>query len=386
MELVDITKLAKHDTTQAENEVLQFVSLTFPLLHIMKVVINQSAVSLNSVNGTLTTVNGTRYFFKFHAEEHESNTVNEYYNTQKLVEVRLPVIQPLYESTKPGSQFLIYEHITAPTAFELFEDSEKFFPAEEQLLQQVTRTYVETLELTAAEDINDAPIFQLFYHRLVGQQPRVDLYYTDNPLFQQVADKRWLINGKQYDSTLNQIIIEAKRLLHPRYYDPVPTVIGHGDDHNGNKFYINGEFIFFDPAFAGRQPALLSFVKATAHNTFVHPDWLYNPADLVSNGLVMDWQISDSTVTVNHNWTMQEQDPSRLRELQLQEELVWKPLIAELRKRDWLPGDWQEFIRAALFCCPFLVLNLVDAERYSQDASLLALSKCIELYHYDCDY
>lgn len=382
MNLQQLTQLAKTDRVAAEAGVLQFVQQIFPNLRIQTVHINQSAVSLNSVNGFLTAPQ-QEYFFKFHAEENEQVTVNEYYNTQELVKVGLPVVEPLFQSTTPGSQFLIYPKITAPTGFELFSEPEKFFPAERQLLQQVQQVYLNTLELTPAKQVSEAPIYQLFYHRLVGKQPRVELYYLSNPWFQKIMDKTWVINGKAYPITFNQIIAEAKRLLDPLHYTERPTVIGHGDDHNGNKFYMDGQFKFFDPAFAGRQPALLSFIKATAHNTFVHPDWLYTPERLTDNGLELNWEIRNDQVVVNHNWEM---TADRKKELQLQEELIWKPLITELRNRNWLPDDWQEYLRAALFCCPFLVYNLLDPKRYSETASLLALSKCMELYHYDCNY
>lgn len=382
MNLVNLTKLVKVDKIAAEAGVLEFVRQTFPDLSIQAVQINQSAVSLNSVNGLLKSAD-QEYFFKFHAEENEQLTVNEYYNTQELVKVGLPVVEPLFQSTTPGSQLLIYPKITAPTGFELFDQPDQFFPAERQLLQQVQQVYLSTLEQTPSEQLNKAPIYQLFYHRLVGEQPRVDLFYTSNPFFQSLANKTWIINGKTYDSSFNQIIAEAKRLLDPLHYTAQPTVIGHGDDHNGNKFYIDGQFKFFDPAFAGRQPALLSFVKATAHNTFVHPDWLYTPERLMENGLELNWEIRNDQVVVNHNWEM---TADRKQEVQLQEELIWKPLIAELRQRGWLPDDWKAYLQAALFCCPFLVYNLLDPKRYNTTTSILALSKCIELYHYDCNY
>jgi hypothetical protein len=31
-----------------------------------------------------------------------------------------------------------------------------------------------------------------------------------------------------------------------------------------------------------------------------------------------------------------------------------------LRERDWLPDDWEQVVRLAIFCCPTLVLNLRD--------------------------
>lgn len=383
MNLYELTQLTKENKSAAEAGVLEFVQKNFAQLEIRRVMINQSAVSLNSVNGFLQDQSGREYFFKFHAEEGEQVTVDEYYNTQALVGVGLPVIVPLYQNTKSGSQFLIYEKIVAPTGFELFNDSEKFFQAERKLLQQVQQTYLDTLELTPAAEVATAPIYQLFYHRLVGDKPRLDLYYTNNSFFQELANKTWVINGVRYTNTFNQTIAEAKKLLNPLHYSELPTVIGHGDDHNGNKFYLDSGFKFFDSAFAGRQPALLSFVKATAHNTFAHPDWLYTPEKLLENGLKLDWSVDANQIIVNHNLLM---PAGRRQELQLQEELIWRPLVAELRQRGWLSEDWKAYIQSALFCCPFLVYNLLDSKRYTEENFILALSKCIEISQYDCNY
>ena len=124
-------------------------------------------------------------------------TVNEYYNTQALAQVGLPVITPLYQSTQSGSQFLIYPKITAPTGFELFPTQpEQFFAAETKLLAQVRDTYLATLERTASSRLADASLYQLFYHRLVAAQPRVELFYLSNPWFQSIMHKTWVIMVK----------------------------------------------------------------------------------------------------------------------------------------------------------------------------------------------
>jgi hypothetical protein len=42
---------------------------------------------------------------------------------------------------------------------------------------------------------------------------------------------------------------------------------------------------------------------------------------------------------------------------------VWAPLLAELARRGELPPDWRATVRAALFCCPLLVTNLLAPGR-----------------------
>ena len=54
-------------------------------------------------------------------------------------------------------------------------------------------------------------------------------------------------------------------------------------------------------------------------------------------------------------------------------------MLAELKKRGQLPGDWQDYMRAALFCCPTLVMNLranagTALNSHTPQTSLLGLS------------
>ena len=121
--------------------------------------------------------------------------------------------------------------------------------------------------------------------------------------------------------------------------------------------------------------ALLSYIKATAHNVFVHPNWLYDPKKLEGK-LKLNVSIEDGVVVVDHNWDI---TPIREQILGIYSSEIWKPLLGALKARGWLPSYWREYVRAALFCCPFLVLNLIDGKRYTPEQSILALSKCVEL-------
>ena len=47
-------------------------------------------------------------------------------------------------------------------------------------------------------------------------------------------------------------------------------------------------------------------------------------------------------------------------------ELIWAPLLRELARRSWLPANWRQIVRSALFCCPMLVTNLLAADRPSE--------------------
>ena len=301
-----ISQLAKTDPVKAGEAILKFVREQFPDLGATAVIINSSKVSLNSVNGAIETP-AKKYFFKFHAEENEEKNLkgSEYYNVEVLAKAGFPIITPLYQTTKPGLQFVIYPFLEYPTAFEKFEEQDArgrddaLMNAEREYLTTVSGILRKTLKTCDTAEIGNASLNQLFYNRLVstdGAPPRLDLYY--NGTLGALADMKWVINGVEYKQSLNEIIAAAKDLLNPRKEKQVAGVIGHGDDHNGNKWFIDGTFVLFDPAFAGIQPALLSFVKATFHNTLAHPFWLYEPKQLQGK-LKISSEIKNTTITSN---------------------------------------------------------------------------------------
>jgi hypothetical protein len=390
---LEIVQTAKTDTSRAEEQALLLIRELAPELGTEHLSINESKLSLNSVNGSID-AGKKRYFFKFHAEEGETETLkdSEYYNAKMLADAGWPVVLPVFVSNTPGNQFVVYDYIEAPTAFELYEKLEEsngnasgLLAAEKTLAGKVRNAYLSSLQESTREDIEAASLNQLFYGRLVSKEPRLEEYYLGKKVslpegdiaFDQLVKMQWVINGVRYEKTLEEMIESAKGLLDPSKEERVATVVGHGDDHNGNRFFIDGEFKFFDTAFAGRQPALLSFVKATAHNVFLHPQWLYDPEKLEGK-LNIKVGIKDDIVTVEHNWKTEELSPLRLSILDIYAKEVWKPLIQEMSAKGMLPDYWREYIRAALFCCPFLVQNLIG-EKYAPAQSILALSKCVEL-------
>jgi hypothetical protein len=115
------------------------------------------------------------------------------------------------------------------------------------------------------------------------------------------------------------------------------------------------QLVFFDPAFAGRQvPALLAEIKATFHNIFAHPLWLYD-APLANGRFHVAATAVGDVLEVETDWRL---SPLRAAFLESKAELVWRPLLAALAARGWLPADWRRIVRCALFCCPTLVMDL----------------------------
>lgn len=449
MNLFEITKQAKINPEKTSVLIKAFVEKKFNV-EISELSINSCAVSLNSVNGKiiLEEIDGIRkkLFFKFHAEEGEENSVDEYYRSGILEKAGYPVITPLYESKIPGEQFLIYEFVDQPTFYDAFGDIDakfletgKYDEEKKEALLNAEREFCEisleiakkTLHVSDAKTVAEEDEWQLFYKRLVSEniqdsesseKPRVDLFYTDKSVkipentknpgercshttnninrgnkiseinFEEFKHYTWVINGKKYSENLAEIIESAKKIVNPNAQKNWATITAHGDDHNGNKFYFEGEtpsLKFFDPAFAGENiPALLAFVKTTFHDTLAHPFYFYEPEKVEEKAEIsVEINKANKTVVINHKFNLEESAPFRKELLEIKKEKLWKPLIQEMKSRNFFPEiseknqyTWEkQFIKKALFCCPFLCLNLIDKNKFSPKTSLFALSRAVEL-------
>lgn len=409
--LEQLVKLAKTDYRQAEAALLPFLQKLFPQLQITTCAINHgSKVALNSVNGFLDTQAGRKLFFKFHAEEGEQASLEnaEYYRAEMLEKFGWPVISPCGKSTTPGMQCVIYDRIDAPTAYDVCGALDagylktgaydpalyaRVLKAEEAYLRRTTAIMIDNLAPPAPESAA-APLHQLFSHRLHsvgGAVPRLKLFYEGQTVtlpdgtpmpFDDLAKLRWAINGQTMPHTLADIIAASKKDLHAETAAVQATTVSHGDDHNGNKFLIGGTFTTFDPAFAGRHPALLAPIKATLHNALLHPFWYYEP-ERVHDALEVGFRMEDDALHITHNGETVLKSPLRAAILALHQELVWQPLLVALKARGWLPDTADDFLRAAAFCCPFLALNMIDAGRLSRkpQLALFNLAQCVALYH-----
>lgn len=368
---------------KAEALLRDFIIETFPELTVQYVELRPQAVSLNSFNGFLTLADGGKLFFKTHTEE--DNVIDEYYNASMLAEAGYPVIKPLYSSTTAGQHLLIYEVIDDPSVFdvawsieqgELQYDLKSLTEAQNYEDKALFERYLATLAVS--EDVKDAPVHQLFYHRLVGG--RMDRFYSNNVVLpdmmmtmESLKKMRWHINEQVYEDTLQQIIARAIQLLKPAANDI--TVIGHGDAHNGNVFFRQDErrLLYFDPAFAGRHHPLLDLTKPIFHN--VSAMWMYFP-QIKAEKTHIQMKISEDTIMVEHDYDLPD-----IRHMFLESKVdhVLIPLLGTLKQRGQLRDDWHEFLKCALFCCPFLTLNLTDSVRFLPSITLLGLSMAVEM-------
>lgn len=381
------------DKAQAETLLCAFIGETFGLA-VQRIALRPLAVSLNSFNGFLWLKDGRQLFFKTHTEP--DNVIGEYYNAAALAAAGYPVIQPVYASTAAGRQLLLYEAVEWPSVFDAAWAVEHgasaaldaLAHAQRQADEHLLAIYLNTLEWQQADDANTAPVHQLFHHRLA--QGRLERFYGPLPgrtgqggpqielpggahHMQAVRRATWTINGQRYDTTLDALIADALTALLPA--QPGPSVVGHGDAHNGNVFLDSAaqSLIYFDPAFAGRHNPLLDLAKPLFHNVFAM--WMYFPHEKAAQTAAA-FRIEQGRWLVEYDYPLH---PVRQLFWESKVHTVLIPLVAELKQRGWLRPDWRRYLKAALFCCPFLTMNLADNAKFAPEISLLGLTMAVEM-------
>jgi phosphoglycolate phosphatase-like HAD superfamily hydrolase len=348
-------------------------------------------VSLNSFNGFFRQ-NGQEYFFKTHIEEH--GVLSEYYHAEMLDQAGYNVVQPLQLLHEKESQMVIYPVVEWPVMFDLLravETSQAVPPgvSEETLIEAERRACQQLLEIyqrsfQAAQDTREAPIHQLFWHRLMG---RFEQFYAGKSLplssdneaqnisLEQMLHAHWTINGVEQARTPGELIQQARQTLDPTR--TTATVIGHGDAHFGNVFLALDEdlprYLYFDPAFAGRHSPLLDVVKPLFHNVFA--TWMYFSRE-VAQGLQIQVRYSEQEIVVEHNYRL---TPLRQRLLRTKQRHLLQPLVDWLRTQEALPEDWQEVLNLALMCCPLLTINLFDSAKVPPQVGWLGLVQAVQI-------
>ena len=351
-----------------------------------RVTLTPKPVSLNSFNGFYR-AGGEDSFFKTHVEEQGS--IQEYYHAELLHQAGYNIVMPLRTLHEEGRQMVIYPVVHWPVMFDLMRavetgdagvdvTIEMLAAAERDECERLLGIYQATLASSTAEEYAQAPIHQLFWHRLVGG--RLKSFYggknvpLESPelLFDELLRYRWVINGVGLRQTLGELIEQAKVVLDPARV--AMTVIGHGDAHFGNVFLEDhSRYLYFDPAFAGRHTPVLDVVKPLFHNVFA--TWMYFPCE-IARDLRLSVTVGDRTVFIEHNYTL---TPVRRAILQTKIEHLLTPLIAWLRAQGRLPDDWLEMMQLALMCCPLLTINLIDGERLPPTVSWLGLSLAMQM-------
>lgn len=362
-------------------------------LSTQRVTLTPKAVSLNSFNGIYCS-DGQDYFFKTHVED--KGILEEYYHAALLQQAGYNIVNPLRLVQKKEQQMVIYPVVKWPVMFDLMREIETGQPsnatlemlvaAERRECERLLAIYRATLAPVTAEQHAQAPIHQLFWHRLAGS--RLTSFYggksvplpgngnnTDeqqNIVFDDLLRYRWIIQGKQQPHTLGELIEHGKTALHPAR--ATMTVIGHGDAHFGNVFLENQrDYLYFDPAFAGKHSPLLDVVKPLYHN--IYATWMYFPQE-IARDLHLTVTVRDTTIVIEHDYTL---TPVRQAIVATKLEYLLKPLLSELRKQHALPVDWQEIMQLALMCCPLLTISLLDETRYPPAITWLGLAHAVQM-------
>ncbi len=382
--LYRIQRLQFEAKEDAEALLLSFVNETFPSLDVVAVTLRPQAISLNSFNGFLTLADGSQLFFKTHVEQ--DNVISEYYNAEMLAVAGYPVILPLYSSKQSDQQLLIYPVIRAPSVFDVArsaevtgafesEDVQRLIEAQINSDDELFRRYRASFQPRASSDSN-APIHQLFWHRLTGG--RFERFYNDYTNFNlphgnfpssTVFKVKWQINNSDYANSLIELVSRAITLLDPAATQE-STVIGHGDAHNGNVFLTETGLVYFDPAFAGRHSPLLDLVKPLFHNVFAM--WMYFPEE-ESTRFDITIDERDGTWHIRHNYSL---NPLRQMFFDSKFERVFIPALRLLKAQNALRADWREQVKLALMCCPLLTMNLTT---FPPKIALLGLCFAIEM-------
>jgi hypothetical protein len=386
-QLARIRALQFENLAEANRQMADFFRERLPF-GVREVNIRVLAVSLNSVNGILVDENGKRLFFKAHIESQVAD--REYYNTEVLAEAGYPVVRPVLKAKESEEQHvMLYEVIETPTMFDACRAVETGEASNEADLiaaqrlsdQTLMGLYERSLRWQTAEENASSPVFQLFYHRLTGG--RFDQFYRGQmvPWFEvpweELAAMPWVVNGRRFEKPLGTLVEDAIRLLKPAQDGPV--VVGHGDAHNGNVFYRgpNVDLLYFDPAFAGRHHPLVDLTKPLYHNTLAQ--WMYFPEEK-GRQLRLEAQIDNGVVYVEHDYHL---NSLRRGILDSKVQLVLEPMVRHLDALGWLRPDYREYLRAAVFCCPLLTMNLCDRAKFPANVSVLGLSHAVQFGNED---
>lgn len=388
-DLATIQRLQFTELQKAETLLQRWFAHHMNLL-VDNVTLTPKPVSLNSFNG-IYRLGEEEYFFKTHVEE--QGVLEEYYNAELLYNAGYNVVRPLRTIHEKGQQMVVYPVIRWPVMFDLMREIETgntehatveiLATAEKRECERLLRIYQTVLASSSAEEHAQAPIHQLFWHRLTGG--RLNNFYEGKSVllphttdtwvsFEQIKSYSWRINGVMQRYTLGELIERAKTVLDPA--QATMTVIGHGDAHFGNVFLEDGqEYLYFDPAFAGRHSPLLDIVKPLFHNIFA--TWMYFPY-AVEPECKLELQIreQEQIIDIRNPFHL---PPVREAILQTKKEHLLQPLISWLRSIDALPSNWLEILQSALLCCPLLTVNLFDHQRMPATISWLGLTYAVHM-------
>ena len=390
-----IRSLAASDPDAAIAELRSFLGDIFQI-DVGDIEINDDPYALNSLNGFFKS-GGRPYFFKFHQEEGEEDMKGEYYRAELLGHANLPVDLPVWKSASPGEQILVYHRRNDRRFSDVLRDLDahpveknilKADRAERALNAKILSVALSTLHEVDAAQLAGEPFHHLFYERMInpktGNSPggRYADFYVGKQFdfpgcslsWEVFSTARLVLNGQPMSDTFGDIFANALVNLKPENLTSAGGFTAHGDAHNAKVWYVeDGEetsLSYFDPAFAGLHiPSLLAEVKATFHNVFAHPYWLYDP-EVARIHFNVEAAYDQGMLSITTDWRLND---VRRALLNAKIEKYWQPFLSKLAQAGMLPSNWQDTIRSAFAMCPTLVMNLrAGAGRHNPTSSAIA--------------
>ena len=218
--------------------------------------INRDQYSLNSLNGIVAIGDGSEYFFKFHQEEGEGDTVAEYYRAETLREAGYPVDVPAYASREVGRQILLYRRrhdrrfadLCRAAELDGAIDTAPLIRAQEDLDRIIGERYLATLHSATADEAAAEPVHRLFHARLVDpgsaraprrprravlSGPAVRVPGADHAIGAISATAAGASTASSIRAPWPVCSRRAGNSSRPRHFAGA-AVVAHGDAHNAN--------------------------------------------------------------------------------------------------------------------------------------------------------
>jgi hypothetical protein len=303
----------------------EYFTRAFPKSKVLEVLPTNTSAALNSVSGKLKVEFSANsgetmsIFAKIHIEGEKreisfDSSVREYSNAKILENAGWPVIKPIFISQNLDYPLLVYPIVENETLFELLEESNiqgedlltnEQYKEFEDLNRSIGECELKTLNEMTSQEAMDAPVQLLFNKRLI-RGGRVDVWYKDDTIIKlpgltesiswdELKLLKWVINGKEYPKTLDELIESARLTLKFNDDEKIFSIISHGDDHAGNV-KMTSPIQVFDPAVAGRNPAGMD-LKALAHTGLMPLGAMY----YLPKELKVIYQINGNVISVISN-------------------------------------------------------------------------------------
>ena len=376
----------------------EYTRRAFPGVEILKVEATNTAASLNSLSGKIKFKKDGKtetFFGKIHIEANTGKlnplgAEKEYLNADLLAETGWPVLKPDAKSTSPEYPLLLYPIVEAPPLFDKLEESNlsgksSITEDEQKSLADfnnlIGQKEIQNLRAGTIKEAVNAPVQYLFLKRF-EKGGRIDQWYKKKTLFKlpglnkgidwdELLNIRWEINGIKFNSTLRDMIDQARKTLGFKGENQAFLTISHGDDHAGNIRLTNPPVVF-DPAFAGWNPAALD-IKILAHNGFLPMAAMYYPP----KGLQCSYRIRGKIMVVSINILELPLYPvhERLAQQIINSRII--PVLTEIKKQG---GDIQkerERIESGLAGCALLTINIANLLELSEGKAVGLLPMAI---------